>query len=127
MFVKQTPDHGYIIAGSTSSFGAGNSDIWLLKVEPDTSGIVERRTVELYHSLPVVSPNPAKTYFTIQSSRPAQRIEIYNTLGQLIREETLKEGNETQKISLNDIVTGVYFLKIQNETKIIIKKFTVIK
>jgi hypothetical protein len=36
-FIRQTADGGYVVAGLTNSFGAGQNDIWILKLNPDSS------------------------------------------------------------------------------------------
>ncbi|MBW2059768.1 MAG: hypothetical protein JRJ26_19970 [Deltaproteobacteria bacterium] len=33
--IRQTSDAGYIVAGFTTSFGAGSTDLWVLKLDPD--------------------------------------------------------------------------------------------
>jgi hypothetical protein len=43
--IQQTTDGGYIVAGTTYSFGLGDGDIWVLKL--DASGDIECHCAEL--------------------------------------------------------------------------------
>jgi len=35
MSIRQTSDGGYVVAGATESFGAGNEDLWILRLDKD--------------------------------------------------------------------------------------------
>jgi len=56
--VLQTSDGGYIVAGNTRSFGAGDQDAWILKLDAD-GGITWQKTYGGRHSItPTSSSRP---------------------------------------------------------------------
>lgn len=74
-----------------------------------------------------VYPNPAKSYFSIGSdyndSKPAFDLELYNTLGDNIL--SYRGVSEDQKISLNNLAPGVYFILISGKDWSTIKKMVI--
>ena len=75
-----------------------------------------------------VYPNPTNNVLFVETrliaSLPAKYI-ITNVTGQ-----TLLSGhitNETQQIDVTGLAEGMYFVRIQNNSKTIIKKFCIVK
>lgn len=59
-------------------------------------------------------PNPADTYFIVDNVAANDKLEIYNVAGKLVKSLVIQSNNE--KISIENLTSGVYFAKI-NERK----------
>lgn len=101
--IQCTQDSGYIIVGTTMSFGAGDGDIWLLKIEPDV-GIEEEE-----------EPNIESSYSTTILSGPlllpaGKKCRVFDITGRVVSPTRIK--------------LGIYFVEIDNR---IVQKVVKIK
>lgn len=120
--VQQTAENGYVVVGWTSSFGAGDDDIYLIKIEPDSLGIEEITTEGPKLLFLDVFPNPFKqtTNFRFQISISGQvQIRIYDAAGRLVKESSTIVDNSPKQITWDgrdiqgkQLPNGVYFLKL---------------
>jgi hypothetical protein len=91
--VSQTADGGYVVVGYTRSFGVGESDVWLLKIGPDTLGIKDNN-----NGL-VISSNPRLSIMSGPIVYPADsKYRVFDITGRVVMPHTIK--------------TGIYFIEI---------------
>ena len=78
----------------------------------------------------VVYPNPAINNISIErvdNLTGDLKIEFYSIIGQRLMSETWNREDSIFKISINNFSSGVYFLKISNNSEIWTMKIIVLK
>ena len=97
-------------------------------VSPRTIMIVQKGSLktaisELSSDVLQVFPNPATSYFSIQTVEKAI-VSIYNSKGDLQKTQTVEPG---ESISINNFSEGLYFVKIQLGENTVTRSLQIIK
>ena len=79
-------------------------------LDENNLSIPKKNTTELWKV--VVSPNPSKKQFFVDSNFPIDYYWLYNIQGQLLKNNILSNDNS---IDIEDLDSGAYVLKTQNK------------
>jgi hypothetical protein len=129
--IQQTSDGGYVVAGWSSStdgdiinhHGTNSyNDCWIVKLTFSPIGVENISSF----SYVKVYPNPFTDFINIDIGNETVDIKLINTLGQIVLEKNLQQGENRLVSGINIIPAGVYTLRIQDAdnvlSKIMIKK-----
>lgn len=99
-------DETHILVGGSSRINNGNADFLLAKLDiSETLSLGEPAASEFS-----IYPNPAKNVLFFEGILP-EKVSILNTQGQVLKETTYNKENG---IDLNDLATGNYLVRFEN-------------
>jgi hypothetical protein len=135
---QTSPDSGYVIAGSTRSFGAGVYDAYVIKTEPVLAGIDAEPGGATESVISACRPNPFtdKTVIRYRLSRRSRvTVAVHNVLGQRVAallDATREPGMHNVTWDGRDSVghplsPGIYFCTLEVEDRLTTRKIVLIR
>lgn len=132
--ILQTGDGAYVVAGFTRSFGAGESDMYVIKIEGGTVSIDDDETaIPSTATLIDNYPNPFNWATTINYRLPFDcevKLVIYNLLGQTVEtpvDGPIEAGCHIVQWNASSYASGIYFYKLTAGGKVLTKRMMLLK
>lgn len=116
--IDNTYDNGYITVGSTYANDPGQSDVWLIKIEPDTLQIEENNSARIHPLGLEVFPNPSKKDCNIKyvlDHKGLVKISLYDIAGRfvsILANENQNSGVHFIQYNFTNLPQGIYFITI---------------
>jgi len=129
--VVYNPDGSLLLAGSTESFNARQSDVWLLMVNPPENEAKEKReTIPFDLPLAQFYPNPFNSRITIDLGKnlatPVDIIVLTRT-GQQVGWINQMQSNAKVFWDAGDLPAGQYFFEIRSPGSSMVKPVTLLR
>ncbi|MFN8114546.1 MAG: T9SS type A sorting domain-containing protein [Bacteroidia bacterium] len=118
--IVSTKDKGYAIVGYTQGYNAVLTDLYFVKIDSTLNGgnysIVSVDELQDESILANIFPNPSSGEINIKSIKKIdiKDIHLFDLLGNeiLTKEKFLIQDNNTIKLILNELESGLYYLKL---------------
>jgi len=141
-YIEQTNDEGFILAGRSNSYGNGDDDVYLIKLEPievNSENIIDQPSGFILRNYP--NPFNPSTEIRFETSNSMEiesaQIEIFNLKGQKIKTLSI---NLSTDLPVNSVIwnstdqsnqpvsSGVYYSILkQNDKVMAFRKMTLLK
>lgn len=108
----------YNVSGNVHIFGGENCDIPLQISTAATSDFSIDNLIDLY-------PNPAESVINLNvpSNFQVQSLNIFNSLGQIVKTEVFENDSVIPAINISDLKTGTYFVETLTDSGKTTQKF----
>jgi hypothetical protein len=134
MALEATSDSGYVILGSTTSYGAGGTDIYIIKTDPHHWVSADKPEPIPPQSFALSAyPNPFNAKTTLNFSLPktgSVTVKIYDLNGrvvQVLHDGLLEAGDHRFQVDGGELASGIYFSRVVTAGITATKKLVLLK